>query len=75
MADFTDKEIAANIEQCNSWAKVESVVKLMNTGRMLKVRFITTDMAERALLDGIVVIYQNIPPPPPAILRKRFSLL
>ena len=65
MAEFTDKEIMANIEQCNSWAKVESVFKLMNTGRMLKVRFTTIDMAERALRDGIVVIYQNTPPPPP----------
>ena len=37
----------------------------MNTGRMLKVRFHTTEMAERALRDGIIVIYQNIFPPPP----------
>ena len=41
MADFNDNEIAENIKQTNSWAKVESVVKLMNTGRMLKVRFQT----------------------------------
>ena len=73
MAEFTDKEIADNIEQSNSWAKVETVVKLMNTVRMLKVRFYTTDMAERALRDGIIVIYQNIPPPP-AKLRKKLSL-
>ena len=62
MAEFTDKEIADNIEQTNSWAKVDTVVKLMNSDRMLKVRFHTTDMAERALRESILVIYQNIHP-------------
>ena len=75
MAEFTDKEIADNIEQSNSWAKVETVVKLMNTGRMLKVRFHTTDMAERALRDGIIVMYQNIPPPPRQAEKEIFTRL
>ena len=42
--------------------KVESVYKLMNTGRMLKIRFSTTEMAERAVREGLVVVYQKIAP-------------
>ena len=57
MEDFSENEIIENIEQTNSWAKVESVFKLMNTGRMMKVRFQTTEMAERAVRDGLIVIY------------------
>ena len=47
MEDFSENEIIENMEQTNSWTKVESVFKLMNTGRILKVRFQTTEMAER----------------------------
>ena len=34
----------------------------MNTGRMLKARFQTTEMAERVVRDGLIVIYQKINP-------------
>ena len=57
-----DQEIINNIEATNGWAKVEFVYKLTDTGRMLKIRFNTTEMSARAVRDGLVVAYQRIPP-------------
>ena len=60
--DYSDNEIIENIRPTNPWAKVESVFKLMNSGRTLRVRFQTIEMAERAIRDGLIVIYQKIAP-------------
>ena len=62
ISEYSDKDIISNIEATNEWAKVEFVYKLTDTGRMLKIRFNTTEMATRALKDGLVVAYQRIPP-------------
>ena len=58
--EYEDNEIITNIESCNAWAKVESIYRLSNSGRMLKVRFQTTEMAERAIRNGIIVVHQQI---------------
>ena len=62
ITEFSDNEIIQNIETTNEWAKVEYVYKLTDTGRMLKVRFATTEMAARAVREGLLVLYQRIPP-------------
>ena len=61
ISEYSDQEIINNIEATNSWAKVEFVYKLTDTGRMLKIRFSTTEMAARAVRDGLVIAYQRIP--------------
>ena len=62
ISEYSDQEIIQNIETTNEWAKVEFVYKLTDNGRMLKVRFTTTEMAARAVREGLVVVYQRIPP-------------
>ena len=62
ISEYNDQEIINNIEATNGWAKVEFVYKLTDNGRMLKIRFNTTEMAARAVRDGLVVVYQRIPP-------------
>ena len=62
VSEYNDKEIINNIEATNEWAKVEFVYKLTDTGRMLKIRFNTTEMAARAVRDGLIVAYQRISP-------------
>ena len=62
ISDYSNQEIIQNIETTNEWAKVEFAYKLTNNGRMLKICFTTTEMAARAIRDGLVVVYQRIPP-------------
>ena len=60
--EYSDEEIISSIEERNSWAKVESIYKITNTGRLLKIRFHSTTMVKRALEEGLVVLHQHIPP-------------
>ena len=60
--EYTVDELKINIEDSNEWAKVEEVVKLGQTGRLLKIKFMSTQMALNAINNGMVVIYQWIPP-------------
>ena len=55
MEEFTVEEIA-------EWAKVEEVVKLPTTSQILKVRFRTSSMAQKAMDKGIIVLNQSIAP-------------
>ena len=59
ITEYSDKEIIQNIESTNEWAKVEFVYKLTDNGRMLKVRFTTTEMATRAVKEGLVVVVMS----------------
>lgn len=60
--DFQNDEIKFNIEQCNQWAQVIDVFKMGTTSKMLKVQFEITQMAQRAMKEGLIVLYQKIPP-------------
>ena len=60
--EYTDEEIIASINEANQWADVESIYKITETGRLLKVRFKSAKMVTTALNEGIVVINQKIPP-------------
>ena len=60
IADFTDQEVIDRIQHSNPWAKVESIYRLAQSGRLLKVRFATTEMADKAQKDGLIVLFQKI---------------
>ena len=62
MDEFTAEEIAESVERVNEWAEVEEVVKLPTTSQILKVRFKTSSMAQKAMGKGIIVLNQSIPP-------------
>ena len=58
---YQDEDIKCNIEQTNTWCKVESVYRLNTPSKMMKITFITPEMAQRALRDGIYILNQSIP--------------
>ena len=60
--EFTDQEIIENIERVNDWAKVVELYKFQTTAKMLKIQFETTTMATRALNDGLIILFQRVPP-------------
>ena len=59
ITDFTDQEVIDRIQNSNPWAKIESIYRLAQSGRLLKVRFATTEMANKAQKDGLIVLYQK----------------
>ena len=60
--DCSVEEIKNNVEDLNIWAKVSEIVKMPTTSKMLKIKFENTYMAQRALEEGIVILYRRIPP-------------
>ena len=60
ITDFTDQEVIDRIQLSNPWAKVESIYRLAQSGRLFNVRFATTEMADKALRDGLIVLHQKI---------------
>ena len=59
---YSSDEIAHSIERVQEWARVEEVVKFETTSRIIKVRFLTSNMAQRAEKEGLIVLNQSIPP-------------
>ena len=62
ISEYNDEEVTQSIERSNDWAKVEQVVRIPTTGRLLKIKFQSTNMAQQALRDGIIVLNQKINP-------------
>ena len=60
--EYTLEEIKQNVEEKNQFAKVEEVVKITNTGMLVKIRFSSTQMVVRALREGLILLHQRIPP-------------
>ena len=60
--DYSAEDIKNNVEELNIWAKVSEIVKMPTTSKMLKIKFESTHMAQRALEEGVVILYQRIPP-------------
>ena len=58
---YEDEDIIQNIESKNEWCKVESIYKLQTPSKIIKIRFKTTEMAQRALQDGLYILNQKIP--------------
>lgn len=50
------------IENGNSWCKIEEVVRLGQAGLILKVRFTSRNLADRAITNGLYVMSQHVPP-------------
>ena len=60
--DWPEERIKEYIAERNEWMKVETVIKLPTTSKMLKVKCEKETMADRAIKDGIYVCYQYIRP-------------
>lgn len=60
--DFTEAEIRDNINQTNRGLECREVVKIPTVSHMIKARFRNTEMARQALLEGLFVLDQNVPP-------------
>ena len=60
IADYSDQEIIDKIQNANTWAKVDSIYRLARSGQILKVKFTAIEMANKAIRDGIIVLYQKI---------------
>ena len=58
--DYTDNEVVESIHCANEWAKVLEICRIPTTGRLLKVKFESTEMAQYAINNGIVVLHQKI---------------
>ena len=50
--EYTDEAIIESINNANQWADVESIYKITETGRLLKVRFKSRKMVITALNEG-----------------------
>ena len=59
--EYSDEDIIDSIEHSQSWAKVDGIVRIASGGRLLKIRFKSTEMVTRALKEGIVILNQFIP--------------
>ena len=60
IGEYSDAEIMENINQTNQWVEVEEIYRIKTTGRMIKIRFKNTQMANKVAEEGMVIVYQNI---------------
>ena len=61
MDHYEDDQIKRDIESANQWIKIEHLIKLPTTSKMLKLRLATSEMALKATKDGLYVLNQSIP--------------
>ena len=59
--EYNEEEIIDTINTKNDWAEAEYVYKIASSGRLLKIRFKSTNMPNRALKDGLFFLDQYIP--------------
>ena len=59
--EYNVGEIAESIQCLNEWAEVVEVYKFATTSKLLKVRFKSTSMVQRALKDGLIILNQRVP--------------
>ena len=59
---YSLEEIKENIVTLNEWAKVADVYMFGTTSKMLKVQFDNTSMANKAVSEGMIILYQRVPP-------------
>ena len=59
--EYEEQEIIQSINRNNQWADVESIYRITNTGRLMKIKFKTTAMVSRALTEGLLILQQKIP--------------
>ena len=58
---FSDQEIIDSIHELGDRAEVESMYRLPTTSKMLKIRFVSQQMAQTAMTKGLVILHQFIP--------------
>ena len=59
--EYNEEEIAESIQFLNDWAKVTEIYKFTTTSNLLKVRFKSTSMVQRALKEGLIILNQLVP--------------
>ena len=62
ITEYSDNEVIQSINRANNWAKVEQIVRIHTSDRLLKIKFQSTNMAQQALRDGIIILNQKINP-------------
>ena len=62
ISEYDDDDVIGSINQANTWAQVEKIVRIVANGRVLKVTFKTTAMVQTALDKGFVILHQRINP-------------
>ena len=60
--EYTNDEIKESIQRTNEWAEVIEIFRIPTTGRLLKVKFASTCMAQYAIDNRMIVPYQRINP-------------
>ena len=60
--EWDEENIKEYITERNSWLKVESIVKLPTTSKIIKIKCETEAMAERAIKDGLYICHQYMRP-------------
>lgn len=60
--NLNEQEINKSIENENAWAKVDQVIRKPNAPSILKIRFETTEMAEKVLANEVLMLFQSIHP-------------
>ena len=59
ITEYTDEEEIESINASNEWARVESIYRPTNTGRMLKMKFESPQMANNATQNGMIMIIKR----------------
>ena len=59
--EYNEEEIAESIQCLNDWAEVAEVYKFATISKLLKVRFKSTNMVQRALKDRLIILNQGVP--------------
>ena len=59
---YTDNEVLESIHYANEWAKVLEIFRIPTTGCLLEAKFESTEMAQYAINNGIIVLHQKINP-------------
>ena len=62
ITEYSDAEVIESINCSNDWAEVLEIIRITTTGRLLKIKFKSTAMAQRAINEGIIILYQKINP-------------
>ena len=61
IVDYEDEEIIESINRLNDCSEAEEIYRIAANGRLLKIKFQNTNMVERAVREGIIILNQKVP--------------
>ena len=62
ITEYNDEEIIESINHSNDWAEVLEINRIPTIGCLMKIKFKSTVMAQRAINEGIIILHQKINP-------------